>query len=166
MRQGYRVIDADTHVTPSVEVLVDYGDRELKDRADELTPYVRVDQADRGPGPSHPSLRRGGGSTPSPTTGWPATSPTPPSTLEARGPRGRSRGRVQNLAVKPIADGIQHTNSEGRLANMDVEGVDINFIIPAPGRREAPRWTSAWPRPCTAPTTATWPTTARPIPAA
>ena len=55
MRQGYRVIDADTHVTPSVEVLVEYGDRELKDRADELTPYVRMTKPTAGRGhPTHP----------------------------------------------------------------------------------------------------------------
>ena len=135
MRQGYRVIDADTHVTPSVEVLVEYGDRELKDRADELTPYVRVTKPTAGRGhPTHPY-------------GVVRVNPQPYNRIAGHkqdvsvdtrgaGAKGALEGRVQNLAVKPIADGIQHTNSEGRLANMDVEGVDINFIIPgtwAPG---------------------------------
>jgi len=40
MRQGYRVIDVDTHVTPSVEVLFRYADRELLDRKDEMKPIA------------------------------------------------------------------------------------------------------------------------------
>ena len=36
MRNGYHVIDVDTHVTPSMEVLMRYADEELKRRADEL----------------------------------------------------------------------------------------------------------------------------------
>ena len=41
MRQGYKVIDVDTHVTPSSEVLLRYADEELADRADELIPFTR-----------------------------------------------------------------------------------------------------------------------------
>ena len=36
MRSGYRVVDVDTHVTPSVEVLLRYADPALRARADEL----------------------------------------------------------------------------------------------------------------------------------
>ncbi len=135
MRQGYRVIDADTHVTPSVEVLVDYGDRELKDRADELTPYIRVTKPTAGRGhPDHPyGVVR---VNPHPYNRVAGHKPDESAATRGAGAKGALEGRVENLAVKPIADGIQHTNSEGRLANMDVEGVDINFIIPgtwAPG---------------------------------
>ena len=135
MRQGYRVIDADTHVTPSVEVLVEYGDRELKDRADELTPYIRVTKPTAGRGhPTHPyGVVR---VNPHPYNRVAGHKQDESAATRGAGAKGALEGRVQNLAVKPIADGIQHTNSEGRLANMDVEGVDINFIIPgtwAPG---------------------------------
>ncbi|MYK74594.1 MAG: hypothetical protein F4017_08410, partial [Acidimicrobiaceae bacterium] len=135
MRQGYRVIDADTHVTPSVEVLVDYGDRELRDRADELTPYVRVTKPTAGRGhPTHPyGVVR---VNPQPYNRVAGHKPDTDVDTRGAGAKGALEGRVENLAVKPIADGIQHTNSEGRLANMDVEGVDVNFIIPgtwAPG---------------------------------
>ena len=38
MRNGYRVLDVDAHVTPSMEVLYRYASKELKDRWDELKP--------------------------------------------------------------------------------------------------------------------------------
>ena len=33
-------------------------------------------------------------------------------------------------ATRPIADGVLDDNSAGRLADMDLEGADINFVIP------------------------------------
>ena len=41
MRQGFRVIDADTHVNPSMDVLLRYADQALRQRLDELQPYMR-----------------------------------------------------------------------------------------------------------------------------
>ena len=57
MRQGYKVIDVDTHVTPSIEVLLRYADRELADRATELQPYTRRTQPV--PGRGHPDHEYG-----------------------------------------------------------------------------------------------------------
>src|SRR5207245_1518782 len=42
MRQGFRVIDSDTHVNPSLDVLLRYADNELKQRIDDLQPYRRT----------------------------------------------------------------------------------------------------------------------------
>ena len=42
MRQGYRVIDIDTHVNPCVEVLLKGADKDMRDRMDDLKPYLRV----------------------------------------------------------------------------------------------------------------------------
>ena len=42
MRQGVRVIDSDTHVNPSLDVLLRYADRELQQRIEELQPYRRT----------------------------------------------------------------------------------------------------------------------------
>src|SRR5262245_15708168 len=53
MRQGIRVIDSDTHVNPSLDVLLRYADRPLRDRLDELAPYTR-----KGKGPARPWRRR------------------------------------------------------------------------------------------------------------
>jgi predicted TIM-barrel fold metal-dependent hydrolase len=52
------------------------------------------------------------------------------------GTRGALEGRTRNEARKPVHDDIQHDNAAGRLLDMDVEGVDIDLIIPgtwAPG---------------------------------
>jgi hypothetical protein len=42
MRQGFRVIDSDTHVNPSLDVLLRYADRDLRARQGDLTPYTRM----------------------------------------------------------------------------------------------------------------------------
>ena len=43
MRQGFRVIDSDTHVNPSLDVLLRYADEDLKARIDDLQPYRRTE---------------------------------------------------------------------------------------------------------------------------
>ena len=40
MRQGFRVIDSDTHVNPSFDVLLRYADQDLRDQMDDLKPYI------------------------------------------------------------------------------------------------------------------------------
>lgn len=42
MRQGFRVIDTDTHVHPSMDVLLRYADQALRECMDELKPYMRT----------------------------------------------------------------------------------------------------------------------------
>src|SRR2546428_10398237 len=42
MRQGFRVIDSDTHVNPSLDVLLRYADKDLERRIDDLQPYRRT----------------------------------------------------------------------------------------------------------------------------
>ncbi len=135
MRQGYRVIDVDTHVTPSWEILLKYGDAELKDRQDEVTPFVRVTTPT--PGRGHPTEDYGVVRVnPYPYNRVAGHKEQDDPATKGAGAKGALEGRVSNLAVRPIAERIQHDNSVGRLENMDVEGVDINFIIPgtwAPG---------------------------------
>ncbi|MBV9121666.1 MAG: amidohydrolase family protein [Chloroflexi bacterium] len=129
MRQGYRVIDMDTHVTPSTDVLLRYAGSELLARRDELTPYIHMVKTL--PGRGHPE------------TDYPIlrVRPIPYSrvagqregvTVESSGAgsKGALEGRVDNIAGKGVSVGIQHDNSAGRLKDMDVEGVDVNFIIP------------------------------------
>ena len=50
MRQGFRVIDSDTHVNPSFDVLRRYADQDLRDRMDDLKPYMRTVKPRRGQG--------------------------------------------------------------------------------------------------------------------
>lgn len=133
MRQGYKVIDVDTHVTPSYEVLMRYADHELASRAGELTPYIR---------PTQPVAGRGH---PAEEYGVIRVNPYPYERMAGRkvgvtesgaGAKGALEGRVKNEAKGMVRERIQHDNPEGRLLDMDEEGVDINLIIPgtwAPG---------------------------------
>lgn len=136
MRNGFRVVDVDTHVTPSFETLMRYADQALAGRADELLPYVRKTQP--APGRGHPETEYGVlRINPRPysrVAGHRAEESTPHKT--AAGAAGSLEGRVDNLASTGVHVGVQHDNSKGRLLDMDVEGVDINVIVPgtwAPG---------------------------------
>jgi len=155
-----RVIDVDTHVTPSVEVLMRYADQELKNRADDLKPYIRVMEPSAGrghPEGSYEILR---------------INPLPYNRMAGQkgaakaiqssgaGTRGALEGRVDNLAGKGVEVGVQHDNSTGRLRNMDVEGVDIDVIIPGTGHAAARRSSRHWRRRCIGRTTGIWPITA------
>ncbi len=162
MRQGYKVIDVDTHVTPSYEVLMRYADEELKSRADELLPYVR---------PTKPTPGRGH---PTEEYGVIRVDPYPFERMAGRkygeaesgaGAKGALEGKVKNEATGSVRDRIQHDNAEGRLLDMDVEGVDINLIIRGRGRPVRRRSSSGSGRRCTARTTGTWPTSPAPTPA-
>jgi len=133
MRNGFRVIDVDTHVTPSLEVLHRYAGNALKARWEELTPYIRTMRSP--PGRGHP------------TEPWTTLKikPIPYNRIAGEkavaekvegGGAGALEGRVQNIAKAAPHERIQHDNSTGRLEDMDKEGVDVNVLIPgtwAPG---------------------------------
>ena len=127
MRDGYRVIDTDSHVTPSLEVLHRYADQAARDRWDELKPYVREMRSP--PGRGHP--------------------PEPWHTLKVRpipygrvagekaaeekiekGGGGALEGKVTNIAKATPSERTQHDNPDGRIQDMDEEGVDVNVLIP------------------------------------
>ena len=137
MRQGFRVIDSDTHVNPSLDVLLRYADAALREHLDELTPYTRKVKVQPGRGDAEDqtemtilSIRqlhyqRVAGEKPSPAT-------------DAGGDRGFLSGRTQMVTRKPIAARVAEDNARGRLADMDTEGRDIDFIIPGPWAYGAP----------------------------
>ena len=138
MRQGFRVIDSDTHVNPSLDVLLRYADQELAERIDDLQPYRRTGQ-DGG----RPGRRRGRGllhdpvgQSPFACSGWP---------VRRRRRRRRataiaafSRGARRWSRASPSRRGSPRTTPLGRLRDMDLEGRDIDFIIPGPWAYGAP----------------------------
>ncbi len=148
MRQGFRVIDSDTHVNPSLDVLLRYADRDLQQRIDDLQPYRRTVKTVAGRGDAEDvgsatilsvkpvRLQRVAGEKAAPVGG-------------ADGDRGFLSGRTQMVTRQPITARVAEDNGRGRLRDMDLEGRDIDFIIPGP-------WAYI------ARTTATWRTTARP----
>ena len=127
MRQGYRVIDVDSHVTPSLEVLHRYAGQAIKDRWDAFTPYVREMNSPDGRG--HP---KGPWHTikVNPIPYNRIAGMKPGEELVVKGGAGALEGRVQNTSTAVCHERIQHDNSHGRLEDMTLEGVDVNVLIP------------------------------------
>jgi len=127
MRNGYRVIDADSHVTPSLEVLHHYAGAAIKDRWDEFKPYVREmnSPAGRGhpQGPWH-TLKI------EPISYNRIAGQKPGVEKAEKGGKGAVEGRVENISSAVCHERIQHDNPHGRLEDMTLEGVDVNVLIP------------------------------------
>ena len=138
MRQGFRVIDSDTHVNPSMDVLLRYADKALNDRVDDLKPFFRKVKPRAGQGDAEDRsestilnirqlrYQRVAGSKPSAPG------------QESGGDRGFLSGRTQMVTRQPITAGVAEDNGAGRLRDMDLEGRDIDFIIPGPWAYGAP----------------------------
>jgi len=137
MRQGFRVIDSDTHVNPSLDVLLRYADQPLRDRLDDLQPYMRKAKVQKGRGDAEDQaestilsikqLRY------QRVAGEKASAPS-----DTGGGTGFLSGRTQMVTRTPIAARVAEDNARGRLADMDTEGRDIDFIIPGPWAYGAP----------------------------
>jgi uncharacterized protein len=137
MRHGFRVIDSDTHVNPSLDVLLRYADRELRERRDDLQPFTRMVRPQPGRGDAEDveayatlsirpvRLQRVAGE-----------KPRPPAPVDAD--RGFLSGRTQMATRQPVTARVAEDNAAGRLRDMDVEGRDIDFIIPGPWAYGAP----------------------------
>src|SRR5437870_9655312 len=137
MRGGFRVIDSDTHVNPSMDVLLRYADTPLRDRLADLAPYLRKVPVSPGRGDAEDraestimsikQLRyaRVAGAKPSAPTG-------------PEGDRGFLSARTRMVTRLPITARVAEDNARGRLADMDTEGRDIDFIIPGPWAFGAP----------------------------
>src|SRR5216683_1493862 len=137
MRQGFRVIDSDTHVNPSLDVLLRYADEDLKARIDDLQPYRRTVKTVPGRGDAEDvgsstilsirpvRLQRVAGQKSAPAA-------------QADGDRGFLSGRTQMVTRQPITPRVAEDNARGRLQDMDTEGRDIDFIIPGPWAYGAP----------------------------
>jgi predicted TIM-barrel fold metal-dependent hydrolase len=137
MRQGFRVIDADTHVNPSMDVLLRYADDALRQHAQDLAPYLRK---------VVPGVGRGDAEDQAESTilsirqlryqrvaGEKSSAPG-----ETSGDRGFLSGRTRMVTRLPIAARVAEDNAGGRLKDMDTEGRDIDFIIPGPWAYGAP----------------------------
>lgn len=126
MRQGFRVIDADTHVNPMLDVLLSYADKDLRERADELKPYTRRDGEHTSLSIAPIRYNRVAGSKEADAV-----------QIQA-GAANNLSGRTRMRTTRPIEPEVTETNALGRLADMDVEGADVHFIIPGPWAFAAP----------------------------
>jgi predicted TIM-barrel fold metal-dependent hydrolase len=137
MRQGVRVIDSDTHVNPSLDVLLRYADTDLRERADDLQPYTRMVKPQPGRGDAEDveayrtlSIK--------PVRLQRVAGEKPPAPGPVGADRGFLSGRTQMATRQPVTARVAEDNAAGRLRDMDVEGRDIDFIIPGPWAYGAP----------------------------
>ena len=131
MRDGYRIIDTDTHVWPSMEVLRRHADAELLAKWDDaLGKYERTVAK---------PLTFG-----DPLEPWTNLSIQPRAYKREIGEKSQGEeelgaggkaaleGKIRNLEIterSPRA-GVGHDNSAGRLEDMDREGIDVHLLIP------------------------------------
>lgn len=160
MKHGIRVIDSDTHVNPSMDVLLRYADAALRDRMADLAPYLRKVKVSPGRGDAEDQgqatilsikqLRyaRVAGAKPSAPTG-------------PEGDRGFLSARTHMVTRQPITARVADDNARGRLADMDTEAATSTSSSPARGRtarqRSLPTSRGGW----STPITVTWRNTAR-----
>ena len=117
MRNGFRVIDTDTHVGPTADTLYDYASKAFQSRRNEMLKYeVSVrDGIGLSIGP-YPYKRQMGQRT--------------NEELAVVGGTPTLKGQVGTLLIEPPETGVQVRNSIGRLRDMDREGRDIDLVIP------------------------------------
>lgn len=137
MRQGFRVFDADTHVNPSMDVMLRYADAEFGRHLDELNTYIKRVKPQKGRGDNE-DVETYGTLAIKPirldrVAGRKASAPveTPDAVFFLS-------ARTEMVTTKAVTSGVGEDNARGRLADMDLEGRDVDFIIPAPWAYGAP----------------------------
>ena len=122
MKNGYKVIDIDTHVNPSFDTLAKFVEPSFRPRLDEMKPYIRtVGDYNAISVASIPFDR------------FPGEAPQEGDTAAVIGGRGALEGRVTKASGHHRIDpqhGVSDENAEGRLQDMDLEGRDVDVIIP------------------------------------
>ena len=122
MKNGYRVIDIDTHVNPSLDTLIKYVEPSFRPRLDEFKPYIRTVG-------SYNALSIAS----IPFDRFPGEAPSGDDQAAVAGGRGALEGRVTKSSGHHRVDpqhGVSDENAAGRLADMDLEGRDVDVIIP------------------------------------
>ena len=122
MKNRYRVVDIDTHVNPSYDTLVKYVDPSFRSRLDELKPYLRTVG-------SYTALSMAS----IPFDRFPGEAPADDDVRPVLGGRGALEGRVSKTSGHHRVDprhGVSDENAEGRLLDIDMEGRDVDVIIP------------------------------------
>ena len=124
MRDGYKIIDMDTHVNPSLEVLEKYVDPSFRPRLSEFDLMKRTRTGADGIPRSQVTVGA------IPYDRFPGTAPRPEDDAATPGGRMALDGRVGSFHRAPVASDVQEENSDGRIQDMDLEGRDIDFIFP------------------------------------
>jgi hypothetical protein len=149
MRQGFRVIDTDTHVNPSMDVLLRYADQALRECVDELKPYMRTVKPRPGQGDAE-DQETATMLTIKPLRYQRVAGEKPGTPTDPGGDRGFLSGRTHMVTRQPITVRVSEDNSRGRLQDMDTEGRDIDFIIPGTWAFGSPSLARTSPGACAA----------------
>jgi len=125
VRNGIKIIDMDTHVNPNYDVLIKYVEPSFRPRLDEFKPYLHERKDPTGPVATITV-------SPYPFDRFPGERQE--GKVEARhGAKGALEGRVSrrssNFRIEPGAH-VQDEDAPGRLKDMDLEGRDIDLLIP------------------------------------
>jgi predicted TIM-barrel fold metal-dependent hydrolase len=129
MKNGYRTIDADTHVQPSFEVLEKHMDPSFRPRVEELEVYRRTTETD---GKKRSILAIN-------MLPFPRKIGEPPSKEKPDyGPQGgqhpqagRTTRSTGHHRIDPQPE-VSDENPQGRLLDMDLEGRDVDILYPGP----------------------------------
>src|SRR3954467_4602660 len=122
MKNGYRVVDMDTHVNPNFETLEKYMEASFRKRIDELKPYTRVQ--DYGTGKLTTITIA-----PYPYERFPGEAPAEDEGVIKPGGKGALEKRVTKSSSHhrlPPQAGVQDEDVTGRLKDMDLEGRDLD----------------------------------------
>ena len=134
MRDGYKIIDMDTHVNPAMEVLEKYVEPSFRPRFEELKPYYRTRKVavdgTFGVGSQTEVSRSGITVGAIPFDRFPGTAPKADDDKAVAGGRSALEGRTVSQHRAKAQPGNDEENSEGRVIDMDLEGRDIDFIFP------------------------------------
>ena len=117
MRNGFRVYDSDTHVLPAAEVIERYVDPEFRPRLAELAPYrVQARGANEASGGLH---------------NYRVATKYYRRILGEAAPRETHSGRESAWRGSKLPrPGVQDDAAANRVADMDDEGADVQFLIP------------------------------------
>ncbi len=118
MKNGYRIIDTDSHVGPNLETLQLYASDLLKSRWSEFDPYLQ------------PVTLGGHFLSVNPMKYTRELGTEHHGEQAERGGDSPLRGAVTKGFERPPADDVSNLNAAGRLEDMDLEGVDVDLIIP------------------------------------
>ncbi|HWM18582.1 MAG TPA: amidohydrolase family protein [Ilumatobacteraceae bacterium] len=119
MKHGYRIIDTDTHVGPNMETFEKYASPALRDRWSELLPYYMPVTEGHHLSIDPIPYKRAMNQSSDPERG------------SGAGSQGALSGKTTPLwTVRPQPE-VNNLNVQGRLQDMEAEGVDIHVIIPA-----------------------------------
>jgi uncharacterized protein len=127
VKSGFKVYDTDTHLRPSAETVLPYLASGVRERIPDLDDHlveIRLGMTnERYDPPYRHWLRFGGGG----GEGWSSNRPRRLGEAEYRADQERQHQKFMGTRLPTRGSGDD--NPAGRLADMDVEGADVHFIV-------------------------------------